>query len=179
MNLKVLALLFISVSAIFVPSALLLLSLIFYLLFLSASFHKVRELLNLGWLWLFVLFVFLTNFLFFSFTRAVFFTLRIILIFLSLNLFYLTVSPNEFESVLRELKVPFSLIFISTTAYRFVPLIRKDFEMVRNAQRARGVSFKSRNPFAWFSLVVPLLNVWLQRAEELAISLECRGFRNN
>ena len=66
-------------------------------------------------------------------------------------------------------------------ALRFVPTLMDETEKIMNAQRARGVDFGEGNLMdkmkAIVPLLIPLFVSSFNRAEELAIAMEARGYR--
>ncbi|RHH67069.1 MULTISPECIES: energy-coupling factor transporter transmembrane protein EcfT [Vagococcus] len=119
---------------------------------------------------------------FFIFTRFV------LIIFMS-TLLTLTTPPlslsDAIEYLLRPLeKIKFPAHEISlmlSIALRFVPTLMDETEKIMNAQRARGVDFGEGNLMdkmkAIVPLLIPLFVSSFNRAEELAIAMEARGYR--
>lgn len=67
-------------------------------------------------------------------------------------------------------------------AVRFIPTIIQELDRIMLAQRARGydiIAFKGhKRVFAYLSLVVPLLITTVQRAEQLAMTIDARAYGN-
>jgi energy-coupling factor transport system permease protein len=66
-------------------------------------------------------------------------------------------------------------------ALRFVPTLMDETEKIMNAQRARGVDFGEGNLMQKMKAIVPLLIPLFvssfNRAEDLAIAMEARGYQ--
>ncbi|MCB2231318.1 energy-coupling factor transporter transmembrane protein EcfT [bacterium] len=118
---------------------------------------------------------------------AVFFSLRL-LIFVSIAfLVTLTSSPSDLAEALTRLARPLSALKVPVNdlglvlfmAIRFVPILMEEFEAIRNAQVIRGVDFAG-GFFARIKktgyLLVPVFMAALNRADDLALAMEARGY---
>ncbi len=122
--------------------------------------------------------------------RAVFMTLRIILLIVgsSLLLTY-TTSPISLTDGLESLLSPLARIGIPvhvfsmmmTIALRFIPTLVEETDKIMNAQKSRGADFTTgslvKRAKALIPLLVPLFVSAFKRAEELAVAMECRCYR--
>jgi len=121
--------------------------------------------------------------------KAAFFSLRLLLFVAIAFLVTLTSSPSELSEALtkllrplEKLRVPVSdLGLILFIAIRFIPILYGEFMAIRNAQTIRGVSFTG----GWISrlrqstsILIPVLLAALNRADELALAMEARGYRS-
>ena len=100
----------------------------------------------------------------------------------------MTTSPSELisgiEKILRPLKIvgvpSHDLAMMISMAMRFVPTILDELDRIRKAQTARGACFKSGSIFQRMrtaaSLLMPLIQSTVRRADELAMAMECRGY---
>lgn len=114
---------------------------------------------------------------------------RFMFIILWSTLLTLTTDPlalsDAIESSLRPLeKVKFpahEVALMLSIALRFVPTLLDEATTIMNAQRARGVSFNSgslkKRLQAMIPLLVPLFINSFNRADELAIAMEARGYQ--
>lgn len=115
--------------------------------------------------------------------------IRFVLIIFMSTLLTLTTPPlslaDAIEYLLRPLKaIKFPAHEISlmlSIALRFVPTLMDETEKIMNAQRARGVDFGSGNLMDKMKSIVPLLIPLFvssfNRAEDLAIAMEARGYQ--
>lgn len=122
--------------------------------------------------------------------RAVFMTLRIILLIIgsSLLLTY-TTSPISLTDGLESLLSPLAKLHIPvhvfsmmmTIALRFIPTLVEETDKIMNAQKSRGADFTTgsliKRAKALIPLLVPLFVSAFKRAEELAVAMECRCYR--
>jgi len=121
--------------------------------------------------------------------KAGFFSLRLILFVSVAFLVTLTNSPSElaeaFVKLMRPLtwiRVPVQdLAMIIFIAIRFIPILYEEFHAIRRAQMIRGVSFNG----GWLSrirksvvIIIPVLVVAIQRADDLALAIEARGYQS-
>lgn len=119
---------------------------------------------------------------------AAFFSARLVLFISVAFLVTLTNSPSDlaeaFVKLLRPLswiKVPIQdLAMIVFIAIRFIPILYEEFKAIRNAQIMRGVDFggslisRMRKSIV---IVIPVFVSALQRADDLALAIESRGYR--
>lgn len=118
-------------------------------------------------------------------------TMRFIEIIFIASILTLSTSTTELthatEALLRplaKLKVPVhAFALILTIAVRFVPTFAMEMEKLMKAQASRGAEFGTgrwwnilQRTRDMFPLIVPLFNVALVRAEELALAMEARGY---
>ncbi|MBU8934246.1 MAG: energy-coupling factor transporter transmembrane protein EcfT [candidate division Zixibacteria bacterium] len=119
---------------------------------------------------------------------AGFFSLRLILFVSFAFLVTLTSSPSELAnafarvlSPLRRLRIPVQdLALILFMAIRFIPVLYQEFETIRNAQIIRGVRFTGsifNRIRKTVCIIIPVFVAALQRADELALAIEARGYR--
>lgn len=84
----------------------------------------------------------------------------------------------------RRLRVPaHELALIVTIALRFVPTFAQELERIMKAQVSRGADFGAGGRFNFIRrtinilpLLVPLFTIALERAEELILAMEARGY---
>ena len=121
---------------------------------------------------------------------AGFYSLRLILFVSIAFLVTLTSSPSELAdafarilSPLRRFRIPVQdLALILFMAIRFIPVLYEEFSTIRNAQIIRGVQF-SGSLFTRIRktvcIIIPVFVAALQRADELALAIEARGYRGD
>ncbi len=97
----------------------------------------------------------------------------------------LTFTINKLLTPLRKIKIPTdNITIIFTIAIRFLPIIMDDLHQINMAQKTYGIILK--NPLNFFAKIKAyvisirlLLLLSLDRAENLATSMENRGFKIN
>ena len=89
-------------------------------------------------------------------------------------------TSRRMISGLSGLGLPYTLIFMLMTALRFLPLFRSSFQDAVTSVQLRGVDLRSvpwRKRMGFYgSLLLPVLAEAIERARELAVSMEARGF---
>lgn len=123
--------------------------------------------------------------------RAIFMSLRLILLVLGTSLMTLTTSPisltDGLESIFSPLKVikfpAHELSMMISISLRFIPTLFDEADKIRKAQMARGADFESGNVFRraknMIPLLVPLFINSFRRADELAVAMESRCYRGS
>lgn len=91
-----------------------------------------------------------------------------------------TTRTQELTAALvRQLRLPYSYAFMVTAVLRFAPDLLEESRAVREAQACRGYR-PSGNPFrrmaAFMAVLKPMVFRSIQRSEDMALSLEMRGF---
>ncbi len=123
-------------------------------------------------------------------SNAAFFSLRLVIFVSIAFLVTLTSSPSELADAfgkiirpLRKLKVPVQdLTLILFMAIRFIPVLYEEFEAIRNAQIIRGVRFTGSvvsRIRKTLSIIIPVFVAALQRADDLALAIEARGYQSD
>jgi energy-coupling factor transport system permease protein len=102
--------------------------------------------------------------------------LRLIAIVLPAPLLAGTTAPSDLVRALQTVRLPGFLVLSVMLIWRFLPLIQKEAQRIVEANQLRGVNL-SRQPQHWFSgLFLPLIFRIVAYADEVAISLETRGY---
>lgn len=125
-----------------------------------------------------------------SIDMAIFYSLRLVIFISIAFLMTLTNSPSELgEAVykilkpLRRIKVPVDdLALIIFIAIRFIPILYDEFISIKNAQIIRGVDFSGsiiNRMKKTVAVIIPVFISAVQRADELALALQARGYRSN
>ncbi len=87
---------------------------------------------------------------------------------------FATTRPSDLAAALRRIRVPYTLVFMISMTLELVPVLRRQVGLVLAAQRARAMP---GNGFAAvIPAFVPVFAGTLERMQQLAISLESRGF---
>lgn len=99
-----------------------------------------------------------------------------------LSLFYLmSTAPRQLAMGLRGVGVPFSIGFLLSLIFRFIPLIRHDLQTIREAQMVRGMAFEQGSLMQklkqYSILLIPLIFTSLKRVQLIANALDAKGFR--
>lgn len=108
--------------------------------------------------------------------------LRLIILIGFASILTLTTTPVELTDSLESMLKPFErfnlptheLALMVSIALRFIPILMQEVDIITKSQRARGADFsKIRNIVA---LIVPLFASAINRANDLAIAMEARGY---
>ncbi|PTY77921.1 thiamine permease [Heyndrickxia sporothermodurans] len=104
-----------------------------------------------------------------------------VLCFAALSLmFILTTDTTKFMlSLIQQCKLPPKLAYGILAGYQFLPLLKDEFTIIRNAHRIRGVHWekgiKGRIQLLK-KYTIPLLASAIRKAERTAIAMESKGF---
>lgn len=90
-------------------------------------------------------------------------------------------TPTEqFTTLMRTLRLPNALVFMCTTALRFVPTLRQRARQITDAQQVRGARISSgglvRRIKAHATVMIPLLTSGIRMSEDLAAAMVSRGY---
>lgn len=122
--------------------------------------------------------------------RAIFMTVRVILLILISSTLTYTTTPNDLTDAIERLLKPLKLIglgsavhtmsMMMTIALRFIPTLIEETNKILNAQKARGADLESgglvKKVKALLPILIPLLISSVRRAYELAEAMECRCY---
>ncbi len=119
--------------------------------------------------------------------NALVYSARLLFLVLFAAFLTLTTPPTELTdglekmmSPLKKLRLPVhELALMMTLSLRFIPILIREAERVKNAQLSRGVSLEG--PFlqrvrALLPMILPLFVLAMQRSEELAVAMESRAY---
>lgn len=121
--------------------------------------------------------------------NAIFMFVRLVLIIMMSTLLTLTTAPLELTDGIEHMLRPLSKIgfpsheiaLMLSIALRYVPTLMDEALKIMNAQRARGVEFDEGNFIdrvkAMIPILIPLFVSAFNRAEEMAIAMEARGYQ--
>jgi energy-coupling factor transport system permease protein len=89
-------------------------------------------------------------------------------------------EPDQFLRGLLSVKVPFSLSFMAVSAIRFIPVVAQELATVRNAMRLKGYRPLKRGLadtiHSEIAALRPVLAGTIRRSQEIALSIQTRGF---
>ncbi len=114
--------------------------------------------------------------------------LRLAVIFLTGSLLTMTTSTLMLAAGLEWLLSPLSRLrfpvhqfaMIINISLRFIPTILEEADIIRRAQKSRGASFDSGPLFTRLqnslAILIPVLAASMQRANDLALAMESRGY---
>ncbi|OEF95916.1 energy-coupling factor transporter transmembrane component T family protein [Desulfuribacillus alkaliarsenatis] len=106
--------------------------------------------------------------------------LRFLNIIASSFLFVSTTQPKLLSYSLMQVGVPYRYGFMLITALRFIPTFHHEFQQIKNAQLARGISFKGVSIKTLVRMVqylfIPMIVSSLSKVQTLSISMEGRAF---
>ncbi|HUU56108.1 MAG TPA: energy-coupling factor transporter transmembrane component T [bacterium] len=94
--------------------------------------------------------------------------------------FLAATTPEEFGEALRAYRVPSGMTVTLTLAFRLLPVMFETSARALEAQRARGLDFGSNflsQARRALPLVVPVFLYSLRTADQMATSLDLRGYR--
>jgi energy-coupling factor transport system permease protein len=96
----------------------------------------------------------------------------------------MTYALQSLISPLRFVGVPVGQIaLIISVAIEFIPSLFEEFNLIKEAQTARGAQFESTNIFkrakAYLPLFLPIFMTAFRRADELSLAMEARGYRTS
>ncbi len=120
--------------------------------------------------------------------RAIFVSVRIILLILISSCLTFTTSPTDLTDAIERLMKPLKVFHIKvheiammmTIALRFVPTLLEETDKIMSAQKARGADMESggiiKKIKAMTPVLIPLFVSAFRRAYELAMAMECRCY---
>ncbi len=121
--------------------------------------------------------------------NSTFMFIRLVLIIMASTILTLTTAPLELTDGIEHLLRPLAkfgfpsheIALMLSIALRYVPTLMDEAEKIMNAQRARGVEFNQGSFLdrvkAMVPILVPLFVSAFNRAEEMAIAMEARGYQ--
>ncbi len=121
--------------------------------------------------------------------RAVFVSVRIVLLILISSCLTFTTSPTDLTDAIERLMKPLTVFHIKvheiammmTIALRFVPTLLEETDKIMSAQKARGADMESggliKKVKAMTPILIPLFVSAFRRAYDLAMAMECRCYQ--
>lgn len=112
--------------------------------------------------------------------RGIHYLLRITIVMLSVSIL-MTSSERALLQGLITLGLPYELAYMVSIAIRFLPLLKEEMQDSLDAILLRGVNLKSmpisKRMKLYQYLLTPIILGTINKSKQLAISMECRGFR--
>jgi energy-coupling factor transport system permease protein len=104
-----------------------------------------------------------------------------LLILIGAGLILLNCDMSEMLLAMDRMRVPYEIVFMIQIGIRFIPVLINELSNIFDAIQLRGVDlrrvYKRKVIRVYISIFTPLLySIW-QKAEQLSILLELRGFR--
>lgn len=95
--------------------------------------------------------------------------------------FSVTTSPSDIALGLNQIGVPYKFAYLTSFAFRFLPLMQDEARMLLTAMALRGSSESgTANPFrrgrALVRMMFPMLVASMKRSGDIALSMELRGY---
>lgn len=114
--------------------------------------------------------------------QAGLFSLRILIV-VSSACILLKESTRRLIQALSQMHMPFELVFMVSTAVRFMGVIRDEFRNSLHAIQLRGVDLQhiplKQRMKVYSYLLLPVMTTTLSRARQLSLSVDLRGFRRS
>ena len=105
---------------------------------------------------------------------------RMLGMFLTFPLIFLTTPTAEYIAGLTEAGLPYQIAFIFTTAFRFIPTLLESRERVMDAQRLRGIELEKKGIINSLKqtvpTIVPMILTSLRMTTDLEVAIESRAF---
>ncbi len=113
-------------------------------------------------------------------TKAIVLGIRLIVLSGFFGLYFQTVSPDDISQTLIKFRFPYAFAWAISTAYRFIPTLGKETNIIIDAQKSRGLQIDSGNLFKrvrnMIPLLIPIFATALRRSWQLAEAIESRGW---
>ena len=113
--------------------------------------------------------------------RSILPALKFIALIMSLNLFFLTTSPDEFSLTLERMGIPLSITLAFSLSLRFIGLLARQLMDIVEMQMSRGVRLDTGGIMTrirnYITILIPLIVLSIKRSIEIAEALELRGYR--
>ncbi len=106
--------------------------------------------------------------------------LRVVTFMATSLLFVSTTDPTDFAlSLIQNLKVPYRFGYGLLVSYRFLPLLRREYETIRMAHRVRGFA-EGRGLRGLLTrtkrYAIPLLAAAIRKSERTALAMDAKAF---
>jgi energy-coupling factor transport system permease protein len=98
--------------------------------------------------------------------------------------FSVTTSPSDIALALNTMGVPYKFAYLTSFAFRFLPLLQDEARTLLTAMEVRGsTEAGAKNPFkrgkAIVRMIFPMLAGSMKRSSDIALSMELRGYSHN
>lgn len=134
----------------------------------------------------FILFTIVINILFADLNFGILIGIRLILVCNLSYIFSKTMTYTEFGDVIEKLMYPFKIFGVNpkevslviTIALSFMPIMKNEFEQMKNVLKVKGIKPTNFNLLKNLSLIFkPFFVSVLQRLNEIEMSLKAKGWR--
>jgi energy-coupling factor transport system permease protein len=106
--------------------------------------------------------------------------LRIFALMLGTLLFVLTTDSMDFiRALVQQWRLPYRIGYSAMAAYRFVPMLSSELDVIQNAHKVRGISDRNGLRAQYDRAkryAVPLLATAIRKAERTALAMDSRAF---
>lgn len=110
-------------------------------------------------------------------TAGAFFILGRILLLALCSVLMITINPTKLARALYQVNCPRVIALGLLITVRFIPVLKKEMETIREAMMVRGVEFRwYRLHHVYRALILPLVIRLFHISDTLALSLETRAF---
>ncbi len=128
--------------------------------------------------------IFIANYIvLYDFVKSIIPVFKLINLVLSLNIFFLTTSPDDFSLTLEKLGFPITITLSFSLALRFIILLAKQLNDIVDAQLSRGYRLDRGGIITriknYVPIIVPLIVLSIKKSIDVAETLEVRGFRTD
>jgi len=156
--------------------------LIAYIAFLGQILKKILR--NLIVLTPLIIIIFLANYLVtFDIIKSLVPAIKLISVVLSMNIFFLTTSPDDFSLTLEKLRIPLAITLAFSLSLRFIIVLSKQLNEIIEAQLSRGYTLDKGGLIQriknFIPILVPMIVLSIKRSIDIAETLEVRGFRTD
>jgi len=115
-----------------------------------------------------------------NFERSILPSVRLLVLVGIFSIFFMCTPPDTFALMLEKLGLPQTISLAFSMALRFIPVLAQQSQDVIDAQKSRGLSVDSRNPFkrlrSLIPIFIPIIILSIKRSIEVAEALEVRAF---
>ncbi len=115
-----------------------------------------------------------------SYTIALVSALRMLNMAVAILLMLITTKTQQITAALvKQCHLPYSYAFMVTAVFRFVPDLLEESKAVREAQACRGYKNTGsplKRILGYMTIIKPMVFRAIMRSENMAVSLEMRGF---
>ncbi|MDR3240664.1 MAG: energy-coupling factor transporter transmembrane protein EcfT [Lactobacillaceae bacterium] len=96
-------------------------------------------------------------------------------------LFLLTTNPSEFAAGMNKIGISYRVAYAFALTLRYIPDIQAEYQMIANAQQARGFEMSRKAPLKQriqgaVRIVIPLMLSSLDRIDEISRAMDLRRF---
>lgn len=148
--------------------------------FLYAAHIAGRFFKGLGGMSFLIFFILIFNSYFQSVNFALIIIMRIIILMVVFSIYFQTTPPEDLTQALYLMKMSYPTAFSFSLAFRFVPTMARETQIVMDAQRSRGHQIQEGGMLQQiknlFPLLIPLIMNSIRRAMNVAEALQTRAF---